>query len=371
MQKMISFRVHVPDGRIASKFRNNQIKGPRPVGIRRLWRTRMVQRCTLGPTDNDDQQSEDTPRRPPHPEMDDSALQGSSGSSSIPDTLPYMGSALDWREFRAKLVSQSRGGTGAESDEWAHIIPKPEKGALLLAHPLLFQQSQTYFHRAAILLLEHGDLGSYGVILNRPSKYLIGDVPLSRPQTQFGDCRLYIGGDVGMGEVQVIHPYGQLSGAAEVVQGVYAGGIDAARDAVDAGFAQAKSFRWFNAYAGWGPGQLLMECKRGVWFTAAASPKLILQEVELGEGPKYWHKVMSMLGAAVSGSQTAISMHPRKIPGSRARLRKKEGDLASLSTEDSVGQHANMQASYWLGLARCRLLDGMSMLGGGGGRRRT
>lgn len=45
------------------------------------------------------------------------------------------------------------------ADEWAHIIPKPEKGALLLAHPLLFQNSQTYFHRAAILLLEHGDNG--------------------------------------------------------------------------------------------------------------------------------------------------------------------------------------------------------------------
>lgn len=69
--------------------------------------------------------------------------------------------------FRAKLVSQSRASAdypAAEEapDEWAHVIPKPEKGALLLAHPLLFQQTQTYFHRAAILLLEHGDLGRWG-----------------------------------------------------------------------------------------------------------------------------------------------------------------------------------------------------------------
>ncbi|GLI69796.1 hypothetical protein VaNZ11_014496 [Volvox africanus] len=298
-----------PYGPGAAKFRKRGTEGSRPVGRWHSSRTQIMRNCSLGPIDSGDQQSGDMPKRPPHPEMEEGSLQGSSGSSSIPDTLPYMGSHSDWREFRAKLVSQSRGGRDADPGEWAHTIPKPEKGALLLAHPLLFQQSQTYFHRAAILLLEHGNLGSYGVILNRPSKFLIRDVPLSRPQNQFGACRLYIGGDVGTGEVQVLHPYGQLSGATEVVKGVYAGGMDAARDAVDAGFAQAENFRWFSAYAGWGPGQVQMECKRGVWFTAAASPKVLLQEVEPGEGPKYWHKIMSMLGGDYAELSAAVQKH--------------------------------------------------------------
>ncbi|GLC38654.1 hypothetical protein PLESTM_000758300 [Pleodorina starrii] len=292
----------------------------RAGGFLHSARTRTLSRSSLGPNDpSADQPGGEPPKRAPHPEMDDSSLQGGgSVSSSIPDTLPYLGSGSDWREFRAKLVAQSKGASGAgggssdadvASGKWAHAIPKPERGALLLAHPLLFQQSQTYFHRAAILLLDHGETGSYGLILNRPSKFLIGDVPLSRPQTQFAANRLYIGGDVGQGEVQILHPYGQLSGAVEVVKGVYVGAMEAARDAVDAGFAQAEDFRWFTAYAGWGPGQLAMECKRGVWFTAAASPGLLLQEVLPGEGPQYWHRVMNMLGGDYAELSAAVKKH--------------------------------------------------------------
>ncbi|KAG2442426.1 hypothetical protein HXX76_002512 [Chlamydomonas incerta] len=252
------------------------------------------------------------PPKRPHPEMEgDDAAAASSSSSVVPDTLPYLGSQSDWREFRAKLVSQSRGQGPASTsaDEWAHIIPKPEKGALLLAHPLLFQNSQTYFHRAAILLLEHGDTGSYGVILNRPSTYFIRDIPLKRPQEQFNDCRLYVGGDVGGGEVQVLHPHGDLAGAVEVVKGVYMGGLDAGRDAIDAGKAKAQDFRWFSAYAGWAPGQLAMECKRGVWFTAAASPKLLLKEVEHGQGPSYWHELMTLLGGDYAELSRGLRKH--------------------------------------------------------------
>ena len=40
-----------------------------------------------------------------------------------------------------------------ESLRWAHSIPAPEKGCLLLAHPLVFLGRQKYFHQAAILIL--------------------------------------------------------------------------------------------------------------------------------------------------------------------------------------------------------------------------
>lgn len=48
---------------------------------------------------------------------------------------------------------------------WAHSIPSPEKGCLLLAHPLVFLGRQKYFHQAAILILgespvDAGDIGN-------------------------------------------------------------------------------------------------------------------------------------------------------------------------------------------------------------------
>ncbi len=91
--------------------------------------------------------------------------------------MPLAGSDTDWREFRARLVASTRSGsvtpapeTAAPSEErttteasssstapatrgWAHSLSKPEKGCLLLAHPMLFHSSQTYFHQAVILIL--------------------------------------------------------------------------------------------------------------------------------------------------------------------------------------------------------------------------
>ena len=59
----------------------------------------------------------------------------------------------------------------------------------------------------------------------------------------------------------------------------------------------------FAGYAGWGAGQLQAECQRGVWFTAAASPELLILptsgspegdsegERDPSSGKEYWHKV--------------------------------------------------------------------------------
>lgn len=250
--------------------------------------------------------------------MDDDAPSTSgSGGSSIPDALPYLGSDSDWREFRAKLVSQSRGeaGSSPDSGEWAHAIPKPERGALLLAHPMMFANSQRYFHRAVILLLEHGDRGSYGVILNRPSSVYMRDLDLGRPLPEFDDCRLYLGGDVGDKEVLLVHPHGELKGATEVVKGLYLGGVEAARAAIATGRAQPADFRWSKGYAGWAAGQLQSECKRGVWFTAAASPKVVLREVGLADGSEYWHKILGLMGGDYADISEAVKSHDKLMEG--------------------------------------------------------
>ncbi len=81
-----------------------------------------------------------------HPE----STEASTSAGSL--VLPVMGADADWRAFRARLVSSSRpkGPTSshsAPSQDWAHSLPGPEKGCLLLAHPALFSESQTYFFR--------------------------------------------------------------------------------------------------------------------------------------------------------------------------------------------------------------------------------
>ena len=115
---------------------------------------------------------------------------GGDDAASCPDALPTIGIDSDWRAFRAALVAssttsttstdssaeptvaaaaESAGGSPALSSgaAWAHSLPQPEQGCLLLANPLMFANSQQYFHMSVILVFTHGAQGSTGLILNR------------------------------------------------------------------------------------------------------------------------------------------------------------------------------------------------------------
>lgn len=251
--------------------------------------------------------------------------QGDDASSSVPDTLPISAVDTDWREFRARLIASTRSaessavagtstvdadgaGSALESGAnlWAHEVPGPEKGALLLAHPQMFRGSQTYFSLAAVLLLDHDASGSYGVILNRPTQYhmaqLQTDIP---PLHAFPGNRLFLGGDVGETAMVVLTRQHNVEGAVEVMRGVYLCNIVAAEAAVKAGVAEPNDFRFYAKYAGWGAGQLASECKAGVWFCAAASAALALSD-EAEHGRELWHQVLEQMGGDYSRVSTVV-----------------------------------------------------------------
>ena len=56
---------------------------------------------------------------------------------------------------RARLVANDRGqqdegSPSSARSRWAHDVGKPEKGCLLLAHPLMFDDSQGYFSQVCL-----------------------------------------------------------------------------------------------------------------------------------------------------------------------------------------------------------------------------
>lgn len=243
--------------------------------------------------------------------------------SCIPDALPRLGRDADWREVRAMLLSRERAYSVSEVPEpaphtvvppssdsheprarWAHCLPLPEKGCLLLANPRQFQFQQQ-FEQSVLLLVEHDPQhGSWGVLLNRPSCYTLGDLGVhnrgsGNDVVGFDDCRLYIGGDMGGDEARIIHPFGHLEGVTEVVKGVYHGGVEAVLQAVSHGKLESDEFRWLVGYVGWAPGQLEEECQRGNWLVAAASPSVILG-TSCDKGADMWHDVLQLCGDETS-----------------------------------------------------------------------
>ena len=87
--------------------------------------------------------------------------------------------------------------------------------------------------QAVILITRHDAEGSQGVILNRPTAYKIGQIRGGDALCpDFAENPLYLGGDVGRGITQVMHPHGRLKNVEEIIPGLYLGGVDAATKAV-------------------------------------------------------------------------------------------------------------------------------------------
>jgi putative transcriptional regulator len=143
------------------------------------------------------------------------------------------------------------------------------KGRLLVATPLLDDPN---FHHAVIWLLEHGEDGALGVVLNRPS-----ELPVAEPLPGWADLTgglpvLFVGGPVAVGSVIGLARMAETApeGVWEPVTGSV-GVLDLGADPGIVG-PSVGTLRCFAGYAGWSPGQLEDELAEGAWFVVDADP---------------------------------------------------------------------------------------------------
>lgn len=194
---------------------------------------------------------------------------------------------------------------------WAHHVPVPEQGCLLVAHPLMFTTAQEYFFQSVILVFSHDASGSAGLILNRPTEHQIGRISGTDALCPgFGNMTLYLGGDVGQDTFHLLHSY-DLPNSRQIMKGVHLGGFEAAKAGLEAGELAEANFKCLTRYSGWGPGQLARECKAGVWLTAAASGSFVLQHDK--DGAAMWHQALELMGGEFAGLSQA--MKGETLPG--------------------------------------------------------
>lgn len=97
--------------------------------------------------------------------------------------------------------------------------------------------------------------------------------------------------------------------AVKIVNGVYMGGFNAALGAVQSGRSAPRDFKWFSRYAGWSPGQLQRECDAGVWFPAAASASVVLNNGPTSmSGVWMWHQVLELMGGEYAKLSDAVKV---------------------------------------------------------------
>ena len=137
----------------------------------------------------------------------------------------------------------------------------PAKGRVLISDPFLNDQ---YFKRSLVLLVEHGDEGSVGFVLNKPLEIDIKEVLSDFPRI---DVDISVGGPVGSNTVHYIHTLGEgVPNSVEVTRGIYWGGdFNVIKDLVEARAIDKTQIRFFLGYSGWQPRQLDNELKQNAW----------------------------------------------------------------------------------------------------------
>ncbi|PNH06873.1 hypothetical protein TSOC_006720, partial [Tetrabaena socialis] len=201
----------------------------------------------------------------------------------------------DWRAFRARLVAweQADARTAEQpklkrpihpqlvcGESWAHLLPEPEQGCLLLARNT-DQHNMHFYNGAVILITSHDEvMGSVGYLLNKPSPLTVNELQVLGAaagfKEAFGSQRLHLGGPVHIDHVTLLHRFMGISRSYKVAEGVFMGGLPDAIRLVDAGLAAPSDFQLVLGMSGWSKGQLQQEIDAGNWHVVSASPDLVL-----------------------------------------------------------------------------------------------
>lgn len=151
--------------------------------------------------------------------------------------------------------------------------PKPAKGVLLVASPDLGDPN---FARSVVLLLEYGQGGAVGVIVNRKTSIRLAalvpevDALKRRPDTVF------LGGPVLWNALLVLVRSAKAPAGSERVLGdVHVlTGRDAVRRTLGSSVPAAR-LRAYAGHAGWGAGQLDGEIERGDWLVVPGTADVV------------------------------------------------------------------------------------------------
>lgn len=183
-------------------------------------------------------------------------------------------------------------------------VDEPAAGVFLVASR---QMPDPRFQHTVILLLAHGDDGTLGLIINRPTAISLLDA-LPDLGDRGAKHLLFFGGPVALNSLMFLNrspkPPAQ---AIMVLDDVY---VSSDRAVLEPLLDDSKptALRFYFGHAGWGPGQLHAELARGSWRLFRADADTLFQ----GQSEMLWEKFI--------GSGNQIMVRQPGDSGSMPRL---------------------------------------------------
>lgn len=171
-------------------------------------------------------------------------------------------------------------------------IIKPSQGKVLVAEPFV---GDYYFKRSVILLAEHNEEGSYGMIFNKPLYVKLNELITDFPKF---DADLFLGGPVKTDSLFYIHKFQEVDNSIKISEDLYWGGnLDNIKELIALNKLNKENIRFFIGYSGWSPKQLDTELRENSWVVTRTKSDILLNEppndiwkrIVLGLGEDYAH----------------------------------------------------------------------------------
>jgi putative transcriptional regulator len=175
--------------------------------------------------------------------------------------------------------------TGAKGASWRDV---PRGGMLLFATP---QLQGSLFEGSVVILVEHDESGSLGLIINKPTGVAVADA-LAIEGAKHLDRSVYLGGPVAVdGMAGLVRTDDPPEGATPVIADVFFITDRASFAAAFQAKRAAQNVQIYIGYSGWGPGQLQEEIDRGSWVMTRGSAAKIFHD----DPTVLWEEVYRLL----------------------------------------------------------------------------
>lgn len=164
----------------------------------------------------------------------------------------------------------------------------PSQGKILISEPFLCDD---IFGRSVVLLVDHTNEGSMGLVLNKPHNFLMNELV---PEFRYlEDIPLYKGGPVGDDTLFFLHNLPDVPGALNIDSNLYLNGdFNCIKRFVLQNPDFQNRIRFFVGYSGWEKSQLEQEIEENTWIIGKEEYASLLSI----SSNDLWRKTMSMQG---------------------------------------------------------------------------
>ena len=164
----------------------------------------------------------------------------------------------------------------------------PAIGNVLISEPFM---NDFYFRRSVILIIDHNEEGSLGVIINKRLTIPFNEIVQGFPEFK---ADVYLGGPVETDRIFFIHTVGEMiPDSHKISDGLYwSGNINVLKSMIKMDLIKPHEVRFYVGYAGWDGGQLRNELKANTWLVGKFSSKQLLTTMP----GKMWKSFVRQMG---------------------------------------------------------------------------